>query len=105
MKFHHPQRPRLPNGLPAFLTSPQVAIPRACITPEPDGRWRIEWIINGSPKALITLLLEETLRQWEEDPEGFISSQFHTTPNSPIFWGTETPHNPKQSPNPADIGL
>lgn len=82
MNFHDPSRPRLGNGLPAFLTAPQTALPRVSLTPLPNAKWRLEIIVNSSYRTLVipTSWLISTLTDWENSPEAFIIERFNTTP-------------------------
>ena len=80
MHYFDPARPRLPNGLPAWLSAPTVALPRLHIIPRKyPEKCTLECMINGSWKEYTVVQgdsLDALLFCWTEDPEAFAKNWF-----------------------------
>lgn len=92
MHFFDPKRPRLGNGLPAWLTAPDIALPHCVIYPLPaPSIFRLQFMINGSWKALITENLSEKLAEWVDSPENFSLSHFNCVPEKTKVFQFDAP--------------
>lgn len=107
MHYFSPSRPRLPNGLPAWLSAPNIALPRLILEPVKHGNYCICAMINSSYKyadpAIREISLDKIFQLWILDPEQFAKEYF----------GVETIHPTTASMiaeilpsvNPADLGI
>ena len=84
MYLFSPARPRLPNGLPAWLTAPNTALPSPRVVLLPthyEGKvlFRVEFMLNGSFKTILTQSVDKILLEWAYSPEAFALSHFNIT--------------------------
>ncbi len=103
MNYFHPSRPRLPNGLPCWLTAPTIALPRVVIEPITHFGYRLGFIINGAFKWRTTFIekIPDVLTEWTNDPEGFIAFYFSTHQSSV----SEEAHTTTSALSLEDLGL
>lgn len=89
--FHDPQRPRLANGNPTWLTAP-VALPHLHLTPVATGQdlWLVEIILEGSWIEVELPLpgVMHLLHLWRADPELALNE----------YWGREPPERALAAP-------
>lgn len=83
--FHSPERPRLANGMPAWL-GVQVALPGLYIRPLPSPDdptwWIVELILDGSwvRTELDPQSLKDFMLDWQADPEQALRDWFKREP-------------------------
>jgi len=106
MQYHDPARPRLANGLPSWLSAPQVALPRLVLEPLPGGKWQASFMLDGRWRTLTlsseTALLA-TFAAWTESPEGFVLSHWNVLPapaetaaKRVVLWDAGEPLDPNE---------
>lgn len=81
-------RPHLANGLPAWNTAPDIALPRIQLSPKGDASWSVS-IMLGSieasryvEKEISDDLLNDFLADWRASPELCCADWFETEPPS-----------------------
>lgn len=87
MNFHHPDRPRLGNGRPAWITSPQTALPGLYVVPLPDRSDGQDWIqvslmLEGRwvDCKILQQFLPELVYDWCCDPEATLLEWWNRSP-------------------------
>ena len=105
MHYFDPARPRLLNNLPAWLSAPNIALPRLILEPSLSHLPRICAMINGSWKQAgpLDMSLDKVFQLWLLDPEQFAKDYFGVE----IIRAEGAPQLTESLPSidPADLGI
>jgi len=104
MEFLNPERPRLPNGKPCWLTAPGIALPDVQVRPEgrdPSGvrQWRIVIMVGGLSASHWA---KEVLVDWPR-LGAFFDLWWHDPEETALEFFGEVPQAQARAAEPAQV--